>query len=140
MKPNHTNLLNKLRENSRKDITKISKEINIPISTAFSIKKQLEKNIIRKYTTILNLNKIGNFIRIFLLTASNHQITNFLKNNPKTNNIMKISGTYNIIAEIILKNQNDLENFLEEIKRFKTKKQVLYIIEDIKKESFKLPP
>lgn len=132
-------IIKKLRINSRAQLTKIGRELKIPTSTTFKITKDLEKNIIKKYTSLINFDKLNYYFRIFLITNSQKkkEFENFLIKHSKVNNIYKVSGSYDLISEIILKSRKEMESFLQEIKRFKIKEnKILYIIEDCKKESF----
>jgi Lrp/AsnC family leucine-responsive transcriptional regulator len=132
-------IIKKLRTNSRTQLTKIGRELKMPITTVFKITKNLENNIIKKYTSLIDFEKLNYYFRIFLISNSKKkkEFESFLIKHPRVNNIYKVSGNYDLISEIILKNRKEMEYFLEEIKKFKIKeKSILYIIEEYKKESF----
>jgi len=132
-------IIKKLRINSRTQLTKIGRELNIPTSTVFKITKDLERDIIQKYISLIDFDKLNYYFRIFLVSNSTKkkEFESFLVKDSRVNNIYKISGSYDLISEIILKNRKEMESFLEEIKRFKIKeKSIFYIIEECKKESF----
>ena len=52
-------IMSHLRENSRKNLTKISKETKIAVSTIFDKIKKYEGGIIKKHTCILDFTKLG---------------------------------------------------------------------------------
>jgi len=134
-------IIKRLRTNSRMQLTGMGRDLNIPTSTIFKITKNLEKNIIKRYVSLIDFDKLNYCFRIFLISNSKKkkEFESFLIKHPRVNNIYKISGKYDFISEIILKNRKEMESFLEEIKKFKiTEKNILYIIEDCKKEAFSI--
>ena len=63
-------ILEKLMENARKPVKEIAKEVKLPRTTvAERIKKLVNKGIIRKFTAILNYEKIGMPITAFILVS-----------------------------------------------------------------------
>jgi DNA-binding Lrp family transcriptional regulator len=52
-------ILAHLRQNSRTNLTKISKETAVPISTIFDRIKRYNKDVIIKNTVLLDFRKIG---------------------------------------------------------------------------------
>jgi len=53
-------ILKHLRNNARKTLTSISKETNIPTSTVFDRLRIHEKGIIKKYTSIIDIENLAN--------------------------------------------------------------------------------
>ena len=142
MKKEDMLLLSALRTNSRETLTKISKQINIPISTIFDKLRTQEIDIIKKHTSILDFSKIGYSSRanIILKVHKNDKedLKEFLLTNSNVNSVYRINNGYDFLIEVIFRTIIDLEGFVEKIEgefRLKTK-HVHYIIEDLKREAF----
>ena len=138
-------ILSLLRKNSRESLTKISKVSNIPISTIYDKLKIQQDNIIKKHTCILDFSKIGFNSRASLSIKTNlnkkQELKEYLIKHPNINTIYKINNGYDFWIECIFKHIKDLENFIEFLEiKYNIKKQVYYIIEDIKREEFMSNP
>ena len=136
-------LLACLRTNARETLTRISRETKIPISSIFDRLKRLEKiNIIRRYTTLFDLKKIGIHARVLLLARVNEDhksdLEAYLMKNIIVNNLFKTNGEISFVAECLFHDLKELESFTENIrKRFKgIELSVHHILEDLKSESF----
>ncbi len=131
-----------LRKNARITLTNASKKTNIPISTLFDILKQLRKEIIIKHTSLLNFQKLGYHCKahVFLRVQQENkeELKQHLLIHEAVNNIYKINNSWNFIIETIHEDVIKLDDFLEKLEqRFKIeKKEIHYIIEDIKREGF----
>jgi len=66
------------------------------------------------------------------------EVKEFLERQQNINSLWKINNGYHFMCEMIFKNVNDLEDFLEKLEiKFKIlKKEVYYIIDDILREDF----
>jgi len=129
-----------LRENSRKKLTQISRKTDISISTIF---ERMRKNdIIKKYTTILNFNKMGFMARtqIILKVHKNQRIElqKFLLKHESVNSMYKINNGYDFLVDGIFRHLKDAEDFVEILEdNFKIKSvKVFYIIDELKEEEF----
>ena len=64
-------LLEHLRQNSRKSLTRISKETSIPVSTLFETLKRIENNCMTNHVSLVNFSRRGDVFKInFSLAAS----------------------------------------------------------------------
>ena len=137
-------LLTYLRQNSREKLTTISKKTNIPISTLFDMLKELQGDLITKSTVLLDFSKLGYHTRanIFLKVnkENKEKLRNHLNLHPNINTIYKVNGGWNFLIETIHKNIKELDQFLENLddKYMVEDKQIHYLIDEIKKEGFKV--
>lgn len=138
-------IMSLLRQNSRESLTTMSKISNIPISTIYDKIKMYQDFIIKKHTCILDFNKLGFNSRASIsIKASNskkEELKNYLIKHPNINTIYKINNGFDFWIECVFKHIKDLENFLEYLElKFNIKRQVYYIIDDIKREAFMSDP
>jgi len=131
-------ILKHLRNNARKTLTSISKETGIPTSTVFDRLRAHEKNIIKKYTSIVDFPKLGYSIRakIMLEAKNKEDILKFLLTSPSTNSLYQISGRFDLLADCIFKDMKELYAFLDELEKFDIKKEFHHVINEIKREDF----
>ena len=136
-------LLGYLRTNARETLTRISQETQIPISSIFDRLKRMEKmNVIKRYTSLLNLKKIGIHVRVLLLVkadkSSKANLEDWLMEKRAVNWLIRINGEWKLAAECLFQNIKNLESFIEDFeKSFKgVEFSVYYILEDLKSESF----
>jgi len=131
-----------LRNDARKNLTAISKETSIPVSTLFIWLKRFENRVIRKHTALLDFSKLGfnNIAKIMLKVDKQckNEIGTYLSNAPAINSVCKITNGYDFMVEGIFRDIHDLEEFLEKLDdRFKIKKRdVYYVLEDMMREEF----
>ncbi len=142
MKDIDLDITNTLRKHNRIKIKDIAKKLNKPISTIFERIKRLEKGIIKHHTCIIDFEKCGFGTKVIVLISLNlktkKEFYSWISKNPSINLCLRLSGTYDTLAEIVCKNFFELEEILDEIKsRFSPKKfQILLEVEDICRESF----
>ncbi len=131
-----------LRQNARVQLTKLSKKINMPVSTLFDRLKMHEKNIIIKHTSLFDFAKLGYSIRstVFLKVNKNDkdELRKYLMAHQNVNSCFRVNQDYDFMVEVLFKDIISLEEFIEKIEeKFKiVRKQSYYIIEDMKREAF----
>ncbi len=129
-----------LRANARKNITRMSRETNIPASTIFDKLKRFEKSFISKYTTLLDFKKLGYERAKILIKVENRdkeRFVDFAKKHEMVNAAYKINSRYDFLLEIVFKKLEDYYRFLDELKEFNIlMKEDYYIMEYIKIEGF----
>jgi len=134
-------LLDKLRKNARKSLSKISKETRIPVSTLFDKLKKLENNIIIRHTSLVDFSKLGYSLKInfAIKTREKQELRNYLMKNKHVNSLYKSVDDY-FYVEALFRNMKELFEFREYIEaHFKVEKiDEHHIIEDLKKEGFLL--
>jgi DNA-binding Lrp family transcriptional regulator len=141
MKDKELLLISHFRSNARKNLTKISKETGIPISTIFSKLKQYEGDVIRKFTSLLDFQKLGYDMRVSILLKVDKEdrenVGNFLAKHSSVNSVFRINNTYDYLIEGIFRNMQEVHQFMEQIEKFKIlDKEQFYILDDIKREAF----
>lgn len=111
-------ILKVLFENSRTSLTEISEKTGIPFSTVrYKINLMLENNLIKKFTAIVDPDKLG-IISTFLLIKVNKDINSvieYCKNMKNSVIIARTLGEYNLIMEIIGKNLDEISKIINEV-------------------------
>ncbi|MEM4511534.1 MAG: Lrp/AsnC family transcriptional regulator [Nanopusillaceae archaeon] len=114
-------ILEFLEENSRIKNTKIAKALGL---TEAAIRKRIEKliknNIIRKFTIVVDYKAFGYKNCIIGINVQKNKIFDVIKNILKTKKIKSLYisiGDHDILLEFVYKNQKDLENFIEILKK-----------------------
>lgn len=110
-------ILAALVENSRTPISKISQKTEIPDSTISNRLKKLEKNqVITKYTTILNPEKIGiNVSAIIIIQTETEKHENVEKELPKlreVSEVYSVSGEYDILIKLWAHTLDELNDII----------------------------
>tara|TARA_Y100000310_G_scaffold331420_1_gene404949 strand:+ start:653 stop:1093 length:441 start_codon:yes stop_codon:yes gene_type:complete len=132
-------MLNLLRQDSRQSLAKISREIDMPVSTVFDKLAKLENNFIKKHTTLIDFGKLGYNIRVnFLLrAASKDNLLSFLQSHRNVNSIYSVQGDFDFYTETVFKDLKSFEEFLEPLSDLDIiKRKEFYVIEDVKREAF----
>ena len=134
-------LMTYFRRNARENLTQISRWTSIPVSTIFDKLREFEKGLIQRHTTLVDFRKLGFDIRINILFKiskdSREEFREFLVGNENVNSIYRINSGFDYLVEGIFRDMSDLQRFTELLERFKIEaKQELFILEDIKRESF----
>ncbi|MBW2988216.1 hypothetical protein DRJ48_00200 [Candidatus Woesearchaeota archaeon] len=146
LKPKELEIIAHLRENARKSLTDISKKTGIPISTIYTKLLTMRGDIIRKHTSLLNFKALGyHTIVLVLLSCDTQQLEKFehaLVCNPNINSVLKLNNEYQFLVEGVFRYIADVDAFLENLeKRFRiTKRKILYIVHELKRESFLASP
>lgn len=139
-------IISNLRANSRQTLTNMSKSTKIPISTIYDRLKANEGKLIKRHTCLLDFNRLGFTTRANVLLrvdrSNREDLKEYLEKHRNVNSLYKINNNYDFLFEAVFKQIKELEEFLEQIEdKFKIKsKQVFYIIEDVKRESFLADP
>jgi len=136
-------IVSHLRQDARITLTQMSRQTRIPVSTIFDkIRYFKETGLIKKNTTIVSFERFGYNTKalVFLSTPREQriQLIETLKNSANVNSLFKVNNGWDLIAEIISPSFKEIEEFLERIeeKINLTKKEVFYIIEELKREEF----
>ncbi len=139
-------VLSSLRQNARETLTKMSRQIDIPISTIFERMRQHEKTkLIQRHTTILDFEELGFNTRAALLLKGKKEtresLKSYLQVHRNVNSIFKVNNGVDFIIEVVFKQIKDVEQFIEVLEdKFGAKAQVYFLIEDIKREAFMSNP
>jgi DNA-binding Lrp family transcriptional regulator len=134
-------ILSQLRQNSRKNLTKISRFTGIPVSTIFDKLKVYEKNLINKHTSLLNFSELGYdvWVKLIIKVKSDQKdaLENFFMKSLTVNSFFKINNGFDFMVEVIFKNMKDYHIFTEKLESFGVqKKHEFFILQDLRRESF----
>jgi len=139
-------IISNLRADSRQTLTDISKKTKIPISTIYDRLKANEGNLIKRHTCLLDFDMLGFTTRAKVLLRVDKSVREetkeYLMKHRNINTLEKINNNYDFLFEVVFRQIKELEDFLEQLEeKFKVKsKQVFYVIEDVKRESFLTEP
>ncbi len=131
-----------LRKSARKNLTTISREVGMPVSTLFERLKKFEKSQIIKHTSLLDFNELGYSTRAKMLIGARKKdrdgLKNFLSRSEFVNSVFKITNGYDFMVEAVFRSMAEMEKFLEhmEDKFGIIKKNTHFVIEDIEREKF----
>ncbi len=135
-------ILSQLRNNARMSLTKMSKNIQVPVSTIFDRLKLNEKDIIIKHTSLIDFSKLGYNARanITIKVDKNdkEELKNYLSKHHSVNSLYRINNGFDFMVEGIFKHILELEEFIDNVEQkfnlidYKS----FFIIEDLKKECF----
>jgi Lrp/AsnC family transcriptional regulator, regulator for asnA, asnC and gidA len=137
-------IISKLRDDSRMKLTKLSKETKIPVSTIFDKIKEFKPDFIKKFSCVIDFEKLGFPVKSKLMLQVNvedrERLKNFLKKKECVNSVFRINNGFNFLIEGIFKNIRLSEQFIEKIEEeFKVTNLLnFYVFEEIKKEEFQL--
>ena len=135
-------LLALLRKNNREKLTNLSRKTHVPVSTIFESLRNNFSKFILKHTCIVDFSYIGFNIKAMLLIKfkpeNKNEGLNYLTKSIFVNSLSRINNGYDVTLEIICKDMNALEDFIEklELNTKIKKKEVFYLMGDIKKEDF----
>ncbi len=101
-------IIEKLRENSRKKVNEISKEVGLPRTTVGErIKKMVREGIIRKFTVMLNYEKLGKPITAFILVSflpnpriSQRELARKISRMKDVYEVYIISGEWDLLLKV----------------------------------------
>jgi len=139
-------ILSHLRQDARMPLTKMSKKIQIPVSTIFDKIRNYENGLILRHTTLINFEKLGYSTRANISLKVNKEdredLKNYLVKNQLVNSVYKINNGYDYMIEGIFKNIKDMEDFIEcmEHKFDIMDHKCHFIVQEIKRESFMAEP
>lgn len=140
MKPQELRILQELRKNSRRSLTDISDKTSIPLSTVFKKVDKFEKDLVRRYVSLIDFNMLGWSIRINLVLKSKDResLKKFLSEHKNVNSLCRISQGFDFFVETVFPSMLEFENFMEELNDKVSDKKIFHIIEDLRKEDFVL--
>lgn len=112
-------ILNALQENSRQTYTEIGRRLGVAHSTIYDRIKKLEREgIIKKYTTIINREKIGmSYVTAIMTVFTNpKQSENIAKQLAEYEQVLEVSNSLSeellIIAKVVAEDQEKLHSFI----------------------------
>jgi DNA-binding Lrp family transcriptional regulator len=113
------NILQALQENSKQTYTEIGRRFGVAHSTVYDrIKKMEENNVIKKYTTVVDLEKVGvkHITAIMTVFTDPKESENVAKKLSEAREVLEVSTSLSeelsIIAKVVAKDQNKLHSFI----------------------------
>ena len=135
-------LLSYFRRNSRRNLTQISKETGIPVSTIFDRLRKFESDVICKHTSLLNFRALGYDIVVKMLVtvdkASREKFQAFISRSMNINSAYRTNEGF--IIETIFRNIKDMYEFNERLSELIIRKEEYFVIEQLKREDFLSDP
>ena len=135
-------ILNCLRENSRENASVISEKVGLSVSAVIERIKKLEANdLIKKYTVVLDKNKIGrDVIALMQITLDHPKYTeNFISKVKANNDVLEchyLAGNYDFLIKICTNTTESLEKILNKIKAIEgvSKTTTMIVLSTVKNE------
>jgi len=113
------NILQALQENAKQTYTEIGRRFGVAHSTVYDrIKKMEENNVIKKYTTVVDLEKVGvkHITAIMTVFTDPKESENVAKKLSESKEVLEVSTSLSeelsIIAKVVAKDQNKLHSFI----------------------------
>jgi len=131
-----------LRRDSRMTLKELSRKTTIPISTLHDKLKRFQNEFIIKHSSLIDFKKIGYSARANIIIKVNAEekecLKEYLLTHKNINNMFRINNGYDFLLDVIFKDIEDSEKFIEELETdFKIKKiEVHYLISNLKTEEF----
>ncbi|MCG2719683.1 MAG: Lrp/AsnC family transcriptional regulator [Nanoarchaeota archaeon] len=130
-------ILEKLREDSRRSVIDISRCTNNSRTLVFRKIKFMNKHFIKKYTSIIDFKRLDYNLRVrFLIKSKNKKLLQFLSKNKNINSVLIVKGNFNFYVEAYFKNLSEFNEFDEKLKKLCQEKREHFGVEEIKEESF----
>jgi len=135
-----------LRGNARESLTSLSKKTKIPVSTLFQKIKENCAGAIIRHVSLVDWSLLGFSIKanIMLQTekVQREELKKYLSKEFHVNSVYRINNGYDFLVQGLFHNIGEAESWAECLEERFTihKKDVHYIIEDLKVESFMSDP
>ena len=146
LSPHELKLIAELRQNARKNLTLISRNIRMPVSTIFDKLKKYENTLITKHCSLIDFSKLGYGTKATIILKVKREqrddVREYLMNHFNINSLYRVNNGYDFMVEAVFRDIKDMEEFLEALEDTHTikKKEVYYIINEIKREAFMSNP
>ena len=135
-------ILNCLRENSRENASVISEKVGLSVSAVIERIKKLEaNNFIKKYTVVLDKNKIGRDVTALMQITLDHPkyTENFINKVKSNNDVLEchyLAGNYDFLIKICTDTTESLEKILNKIKAIEgvSKTTTMIVLSTVKNE------
>ncbi|MFX1558791.1 MAG: Lrp/AsnC family transcriptional regulator [Promethearchaeota archaeon] len=112
-------ILSKLKIDAKLSYKKIAKMLNTPPSTVhFRIKKMIEEKIIKQFSPIVDVGKLGyetvGWVGLTIDPLKTDEIAKKIASFEETRMVTITGGTHNLVIQILAKNEKELWNFIRE--------------------------
>jgi DNA-binding Lrp family transcriptional regulator len=113
------NILQALQENAKQTYTEIGRRFGVAHSTVYDrIKRMEENNVIKKYTTVIDLEKVGvkYITAIMTVFTDPKESENVAKKLSEPKEVLEVSTSLSeelsIITKVVAKDQDSLHSFI----------------------------
>jgi Lrp/AsnC family transcriptional regulator for asnA, asnC and gidA len=111
-----TAILRSLIKNSRISLSQMSKEIDVPDATISNRLKKLENDVIKRYTVILDWQKIGLDITAIIIIQTESELHESVKEElsklDEVSEVYSVSGEYDILIKVWVPNIEELNKLM----------------------------
>jgi Lrp/AsnC family transcriptional regulator for asnA, asnC and gidA len=111
-----TAILRSLIKNSRISLSQMSKEIDVPDATISNRLKKLENDVIKRYTVILDWQKIGLDITTIIIIQTESELHESVKEDlsklDEVSEVYSVSGEYDILIKVWVPNIEELNKLM----------------------------
>ncbi|MBI5871515.1 Lrp/AsnC family transcriptional regulator [archaeon] len=135
-----------LRKDARASLSKISRQIGVPISTVYDRLKRFEKGVIRNYTSIVDFSALGYGAHVCVLLKleplQRLKFQEFMLKCSHLNSFSKINNGFDFLLEFIFKDLREFEDYMDSLEcQFRIlDKHTFYIVNELKREQFLTNP
>ncbi|MFX0004482.1 MAG: Lrp/AsnC family transcriptional regulator [Candidatus Hermodarchaeota archaeon] len=112
-------IITKLQENAKLSYKEIAKILKSPTSTIhFRVQKMIEEKIIVKFTSIIDVGKLGyetvGWVGLTIDPLKTEEIANKIASFEEVRMVSITGGAHNLVVQILSKNEKELWNFIRE--------------------------
>ena len=137
MKQKDKDILMNMRNGKKLNISKIARQLKLPISTVNDRINHIEKNYLLKYSALLNYNKLGYLGHAKIAVKTNNAgFLDFLKQHESVNAIYHVNEGYDYLIEVVFKDLIELKQFVYSIQDKVNECKIFHIINTVEKERF----
>jgi Lrp/AsnC family transcriptional regulator for asnA, asnC and gidA len=109
-------IIHSLVKNARITLSQMSKEIDVPDATISNRLKKLDKNVIKQYTLILDLDKFGLKVTAIIIiqteSEKHRSVESKLAKLEEVSEVYSISGEYDILIKVWALSLEELNNIV----------------------------
>ncbi len=142
VKEKDVKILSRLRKDGRENLTKMSRETRIPVSTIYDRLNKYMGDVIEKRTVLLNYEALGYDVHAAMLVKvppeALDECKRFLREHQHVNSVYRVNNDYDFFVEVVLEEIEDLKGFKDILgKKFGIiDVQEHMVLDDVKREEF----
>lgn len=133
-----------LRQNSRIKMTLLSRALQVPVSTLHDRVNDPAQLGITRLSALLDFTALGYLTcaTMLLKCVKRDELKAFLLNSPCVNSLMRVNNGYDFMVECVFRDMREVDEFCDKLdKHYDVKrKEVHYVVEELKRESFLAEP
>ncbi|MEL9909137.1 MAG: Lrp/AsnC family transcriptional regulator [Desulfurococcus sp.] len=111
-------ILNILQEDSRQSLKSIAEKLGRPVSTIHErIRRLLEKGVLRKYTVLIDYEKLGYTVKALVLMNVDGKhiidVERYISQHPNVLTVYDITGEFDVAVIAVFKEIRELDSFIK---------------------------